>query len=63
MKKCYLKKWVENILLIINVILMIMLITEHNDLLIMTIKNIICLLIMYFNHRILIKYSRLLNEV
>lgn len=57
-KKRYLKKWCENLLFIIDAILIILVFTEHQDLTIMTIKNIICLLLFGIITNILNKYSR-----
>lgn len=57
-KKRYLKKWCENLLYIIDSILIILVFTEHQDITIMTIKNIICLSFIAIITNILNKYSR-----
>ena len=57
-KKRYLKKWCENLLFIIDAILIILVLGEHQDLTIMTIKNIICLSFIGIITNILNKYSR-----
>lgn len=57
-KKRYLKKWCENLLFIIDATLLILVFTEHQDLTIMTIKNIICLSFIGIITNILNKYSR-----
>lgn len=59
--KRYLKKWVENLLLIIEFIIIILLSADCDSLLYFTISKIILVFILLLNFHILYNYSRLFN--
>lgn len=62
MKKRYLKKWVVNLLLIIQVLLVLLLASDTSNLKIFIISKIIMLAIFLINHFILCNYSKLFRE-
>lgn len=62
MKKRYLKKWVEVVIIFIQVILFIILGSDCDDLKIFSVSKIIVLIIFVINSKILFKYSRLVGE-
>ena len=62
MKKRYLKKWVVNLLLIVQVMLVLLLAGDTSNLTIFIISKIILLTIFLINHFILYKYSKLFRE-
>lgn len=59
MKKRYLKKWVEYILLTIQFMLILIIGGESDNLSIFTISKLIALTILFLNHLILVKYTKL----
>lgn len=62
MKIIYLKRWVEVVIIFIQVFMVMILASECDDLKIFIISKIIALLIFMFNHFILYKYSRLVSD-
>ena len=62
MKKIYLKKWVEVVIIFIQVILFMILGSDCDDLKIFSVSKIIVLIIFVINSKILFKYSRLVGE-
>ena len=63
MKKIYLKKWVEYILLTIQFMLILIIGGESDNLSIFTISKLIALTLLFLNHLILVKYTKLYDEV
>ena len=59
MKKRYLKKWVAYILLIIQFMLILIIGGESDNLSIFTISKLIALTLLFLNHLILVKYTKL----
>ena len=59
MKKRYLKKWVEYILLTIQFMLILIIGGESDNLSIFTISKLISLTLLFLNHLILVKYTKL----
>ena len=59
MKKRYLKKWVEYILLTIQFMLILIIGGESDNLSVFTISKIISLTLLFLNHLILVKYTKL----
>ena len=59
--KRYLKKWVENLLLIIEFIIIILLSADCDSLSYFTFSKLILIIILVINFRILYNYSRLFN--
>lgn len=59
MKKRYLKRCVEYLLIIIQCLLVILLGSETEDLKLFIISKIIFMILFLINHLILVKYSRL----
>ena len=59
MKKRYLKKWVEYILLTIQFMLILIIGGESDNLSIFTISKLISLILLFLNHLILVKYTKL----
>lgn len=59
MKKIYLKKWVEYILLTIQFMLILIIGGESDNLSIFTISKLIALTILFLNHLILVKCTKL----
>ena len=59
MKKRYLKKWVEYVLLTIQFMLILIIGGESDNLSIFTISKLIALVIFFVNHLILVKYTKL----
>lgn len=62
-RKEYLKKWVEVVIVFIQVILFMILAGDCDDLKIFIASKIIALVIFFVNHLILVKYTKLYNEV
>lgn len=62
MKKIYLKKWVEVVIVFIQVILFMILAGDCDDLKIFIVSKIIALIIFVINSKMLFKYSRLFGE-
>lgn len=62
MKKRYLKNWVVNLLLVVQVMLVLLLAGDTSNLTIFIISKIILLTIFLINHFILYKYSKLFRE-
>ena len=58
MKKRYLKRWFEYLLIIIQVILFMMLACDHSNLKILLLSKIIILTLFTINSNILLKYGR-----
>ena len=63
MKKIYLKKCVEVAIIFIQAILFMTLAGECDDLKIFIVSKIIALVIFFVNHLILVKYTKLYDEV
>lgn len=59
MKRFYLKKWIENLIVVIQIILFVFMISESEDLKIFILLKIICIILFYINHLILKNYTRL----
>ena len=59
MKKIYLKKCVEYILLTIQFMLILIIGGESDNLSIFTISKLIALTLLFLNHLILVKYTKL----
>ena len=62
MKKTYLKKWVEVVIVFIQVILFMILGSECDDLKIFIVSKLIALIIFVINSVILFKYLRLVED-
>lgn len=60
--KRYLKKWVEVIIIVIQILLFIILASECDNMKIFILSKLIVLPIFLFNHTILVKYSRLMED-
>ena len=63
MKKIYLKRWVEVTIIFIQAILFMIVGSECDDLKIFIVSKIIALVIFFVNHLILVKYTKLYDEV
>lgn len=61
MKKRYLKKWVEYGIIIVQFILIMILSADSDNFNVFIISKIIVLLILYINHLILEKYTKLFD--
>ena len=59
MKKRYFKKWVEYILLTIQFMLILIIGGESDNLSVFTISKLIALTLLFLNHLILVKYTKL----
>ena len=59
MKKRYLKKWVEYILLTIQFMLILIIGGESDNLSVFIISKLIALVLLFLNHLILVKYTKL----
>ena len=59
MKKIYLKKWIEYILLTIQFMLILILGAESDNLSVFIISKLIALTLLFLNHLILVKYTKL----
>ena len=59
MKKRYLKKWVEYILLTMQFMLILIIGGESDNLSVFTISKLIALTLLFLNHLILVKYTKL----
>ena len=62
-RNLYLKKWVEVAIVFIQVILFMILAGDCDDLKIFIVSKIIALIIFFVNHLILVKYTKLYDEV
>lgn len=62
MKRIVLKKWVEVVIIFIQVILFMILGSESDDLKVFIISKLIALIIFGINNIILFKYSRLMED-
>lgn len=62
MKKRRLKKWVINLLMIIQFMLFIVLCSECDNLLYFTLSKIIAMFLFLINHTILYRYTDLFEE-
>lgn len=62
MKKRRLKKWVINLLMIIQFMLFIVLCSESDNLLYFTLSKIIAMFLFLINHTILYRYTDLFEE-
>ena len=62
MKKRKLKKWVINLLMIIQFMLFIVLCSECDNLLYFTLSKIIAMFLFLINHTILYRYTDLFEE-
>ena len=59
MKKRYLKKWVEYVLLTIQFMLILIIGGESDNLSVFIISKLIALVLLFLNHLILLKYTKL----
>ena len=59
MKKRYLKKWVEYILLTIQFMLILIIGGESDNLSVFIISKLIAFVLLFLNHLILVKYTKL----
>lgn len=59
MKKRYLKKWVEYVLLTIQFMLILIIGGESDNLSVFIISKLIALVLLFLNHLILVKYTKL----
>ena len=62
MKKIYLKKWVEVVIIFMQVILFMILGGECEDLKVFIISKLVALTLFIINSMILFKYSRLVED-
>ena len=62
MKKIYLKKWVEVVIIFMQVILFMVLGSECEDLKVFIISKLVALTLFIINSMILFKYSRLVED-
>lgn len=62
MKKRFLKNWVVNLLVIIQMMVVLLLSSDTSNLTLFVISKIILLAIFLINHFILYKYSKLFRE-
>lgn len=62
MKRIYLKKWIANLILMMQMLLFIMLGSDCENTTLFIISKIVILLIMYMNHLIIKNYTRLYEE-
>lgn len=62
MKRIVLKKWVEVVIIFIQVILFMILGSESDDLKVFIISKLVALIIFGINSIILFKYSRLMED-
>ena len=63
MKRIYLKKWITNLILMMQVLLFIMLGSDCESTTLFITSKIVILLIMYMNHLIIKNYTRLYDEI
>lgn len=62
MKRIVLKKWVEVVIIFIQVLLIMIMASESDDLKVFVISKLIALVIFVINSLILFKYSRLMED-
>ena len=62
MKRIYLKKWITNLILIMQMLLFIMIGSDCESTLLFITSKIAILFIMYMNHLIIKNYTRLYEE-
>lgn len=62
MKRIVLKRWVEVVIIFMQVILIMILGSESDDLKVFVISKLIALIIFVINSLILFKYSRLMED-
>lgn len=62
MKRIYLRKWLTNLIVMIQMLLFIMLGSDCESTSLFIISKIVILLIMYMNHLIIKNYTRLYEE-
>lgn len=62
MKRIYLKKWIANLILMMQMLLFIMLGSDCENTTLFITSKIVILLIMYMNHLIIKNYTRLYEE-
>ena len=62
MKRIYLKKWITNLILMIQMFLFTMLGSDCESTSLFIISKIVILLIIYMNHLIIKKYTRFYEE-
>lgn len=62
MKRIVLKKWVEVVIIFIQVILFMILGSESDDLKVFIVSKLIALILFVINSAILFKYSRLVED-
>lgn len=61
MKKIYLKKWVEDVIVFIQVILFMILAGDCDNIKTFIISKLIILILIYVNHIIIKKYTKIYN--
>ena len=62
MKRIYLKKWITNLILMMQILLFIMLGSDCESTTLFITSKIVILLIIYMNHLIIKNYTRLYEE-
>ena len=63
MKRIYLKKWITNLILMMQMLLFIMLGSDCESTTLFITSKIVILLIMYMNHLIIKNYTRLYEDL
>ena len=63
MKRIYLKKWITNLILMMQMLLFIMLGSDCESTTLFITSKIIILLIIYMNHLIITNYTRLYEDL
>ena len=63
MKRIYLKKWITNLILMMQMLLFIMLGSDCESTSLFITSKIVILLIMYMNHLIIKNYTRLYEDL
>ena len=63
MKRIYLKKWITNLILMIQMLLFIMLGSDCESTTLFITSKIVILLIIYMNHLIIKNYTRLYEDL
>ena len=61
-KRRRLKKWVENVLIVFNILLLVVMASDCDDLMMFTITHLSALLLFIVNNLIIAKYGRLFEE-
>ena len=61
-KRRKLKKWVENVLIVFNMLLLAVMASDCNNLMLFTVTHLSALLLFIVNNLIIAKYGRLFEE-